>query len=195
MRVRAAGLNGADIDAARRPLPGPARRPPDIPGLELAGEVVRARSRARALRARRPRHGDRRRWRPGRARGRPRAPADAGAGLARLAGGGRLPETFTTAHDALFTQCGLLAGERLLVHGGAGGVGTAAIGLGRCGGRARHRDGPRRGAARRVRRARRDRDRPRGLRRARTFDVILELVGAANLAENVQALAPAGGSP
>src|SRR5262249_60237857 len=37
---------------------------------------------------------------------------------------GGFPEVFTTAHDALFTQCGLGAGERLLVHGAAGGVGV-----------------------------------------------------------------------
>ena len=36
---------------------------------------------------------------------------------------GGVPEAFTTAHDALFTQAGLESGERLLVHGGAGGVG------------------------------------------------------------------------
>ena len=47
---------------------------------------------------------------------------------------GGAPEVFTTAHDALFTQAGLRAGERLLVHGGAGGVGTAAIQLGRAAG-------------------------------------------------------------
>ena len=38
---------------------------------------------------------------------------------------------FTTAHDAIFTQAGLRPGEHLLVHGGAGGVGTAAVQLGR----------------------------------------------------------------
>ena len=43
---------------------------------------------------------------------------------------GGVPEVFTTAHDAVFTQAGLEMGERLLVHGGAGGVGTAAIQLG-----------------------------------------------------------------
>ena len=43
---------------------------------------------------------------------------------------GGLPEVFTTAHDAIFTQAQLRRGERLLVHGGAGGVGTAAIQLG-----------------------------------------------------------------
>jgi len=53
------------------------------------------------------------------------------------AAAGGLPEVFTTAHDALFTQCGLQPGERLLVHGAAG--------------RSRHRGRaarPRRGRAR-----------------------------------------------
>src|SRR5918995_7104940 len=43
---------------------------------------------------------------------------------------GGLPEVFTTAHDAIFTQAGLRPGEHLLVHGAAGGVGTAAVQLG-----------------------------------------------------------------
>ena len=47
---------------------------------------------------------------------------------------GGLPEVFTTAHDALFTQAGLRPGEHLLVHGAAGGVGTAAVQLGRAAG-------------------------------------------------------------
>ena len=46
------------------------------------------------------------------------------------AAAGGVPEVFTTAHDALFTQAGLRPGERLLVHGAAGGVGTAAVQLG-----------------------------------------------------------------
>ena len=54
-------------------------------------------------------------------------------GLGWAAAGG-LPEVFTTAHDAVFTQGLLKPGERLLVHGAAGGVGTAAVQLGRrCG--------------------------------------------------------------
>ena len=40
-----------------------------------------------------------------------------------------IPEVFITAHDALFTRAGLQAGETVLIHGGAGGVGTAAIQL------------------------------------------------------------------
>ena len=43
---------------------------------------------------------------------------------------GGFPEVFTTAHDALFTQCDLAMGERLCVHGAAGGVGTAGVQLG-----------------------------------------------------------------
>ena len=67
---------------------------------------------------------------------------------------GGFPEVFTTAHDALFTQAGLQAGERLLVHGAAGGVGTAAVQLGRSAGRPRHGHGPQRGATAGGRRAR-----------------------------------------
>ena len=52
-----------------------------------------------------------------------------------------MPEVFTTAHDALFTQAGLRLGERLLVHGAAGGVGMAAVQLGHDGRRARDRHG------------------------------------------------------
>ena len=47
---------------------------------------------------------------------------------------GGLPEVFTTAHDALITQAGLRPGEHLLVHGAAGGVGTAAVQIGRVAG-------------------------------------------------------------
>jgi putative PIG3 family NAD(P)H quinone oxidoreductase len=42
---------------------------------------------------------------------------------------GGIPEVFITAHDALFTRGGLRDGETVLVHGGGGGVGSAAIQL------------------------------------------------------------------
>ena len=42
---------------------------------------------------------------------------------------GAVPEVFTTAFDNVFVRAGLRAGETLLVHGGASGVGTAAIQL------------------------------------------------------------------
>ena len=40
-----------------------------------------------------------------------------------------IPEAFITAHDALFTRGRLQAGEVVLIHGGGGGVGTAAVQL------------------------------------------------------------------
>src|SRR2546421_10069024 len=40
VRVRAAGLNGADMLQRKGAYPAPPGAPPDIPGLELAGEVA-----------------------------------------------------------------------------------------------------------------------------------------------------------
>ena len=44
---------------------------------------------------------------------------------------GGFPEAFSTAYDALFTQCGLGPGERVLVTGAAGGVGQRRGAAGR----------------------------------------------------------------
>jgi NADPH:quinone reductase-like Zn-dependent oxidoreductase len=105
---------------------------------------------------------------------------------------GGTPEVFTTAHDALFTQAGLRPGERLLVHGGAGGVGTAAIQIAYAAG-ARvtatvrnpdHREAVAEFGATVIE--------PEGFADRGPFDVILELVGAPNLADNVNALAVQG---
>jgi NADPH:quinone reductase-like Zn-dependent oxidoreductase len=106
---------------------------------------------------------------------------------------GGFPETVTTAHDALFTQCGLGLGDRLLVHGAAGGVGTAAVQLGAAAG-ARvvatvrdpglHRAMADLGAAVVVE--------PGQAAAHGPFDVILELVGAPNFAANLDALATGG---
>src|SRR5437764_10634169 len=134
VRVRAAGLNGADMLQRKGAYPAPPGSPPDIPGLELAGEVV-----ARGPDAARFSEGDR------------VMAVVGGGGQAELAvvheraalpvpdamdwpAAGGFPEVFTTAHDAIFTQAGLEAGERLLVHGAAGGVGSAAVQLGRAAG-------------------------------------------------------------
>ena len=192
VRVRAAGLNGADMLQRRGRYPAPPGAPQEIPGLELAGEVA-------ALG-------------PGATRF---APGDrvmgivAGGGQAELAvvherilmpvpaaldwpAAGGFPEAFTTAHDALATQAGLTAGERLLVHGGAGGVGTAAVQIGRAAGArvtatvrdAALRDGVAALGATVVE--------PAGFEAQGPFDVILELVGAPNLGADVQALATGG---
>ena len=51
VRVHAAGLNRADLSQVAGRYPPPSGAPPDIPGLELAGEVERP---ALARRASRP---------------------------------------------------------------------------------------------------------------------------------------------
>jgi putative PIG3 family NAD(P)H quinone oxidoreductase len=192
VHVRAAGLNGADMHQWRGGYPAPPGSPPDIPGLELAGEVVATGEGAMRFKA-----GDRVMGIVG------------GGGQAELAvvhervlmpvperldwpQAGAVPEVFTTAHDALFTQAGLRAGERLLVHGGAGGVGTAAVQLGRTAGArvfATVRDPELRegvaslGAAVLA---------PEEFTDQGPFDVILELVGASNLNGNMRSLATGG---
>jgi putative PIG3 family NAD(P)H quinone oxidoreductase len=192
VRVRAAGLNGADMLQRRGAYPAPPGSPPDIPGLELAGEVA-----ALGPDARRFSEGDR------------VMAVVGGGGQAELAlvhergampvpegldwpQAGGLPEVFVTAHDALFSQAGLRPGERLLVHGAAGGVGTAAVQLGRAAG-ARVSATVRRedlragveGLGARVLE-------PEGFAEHGPYDVILELVGAGNLAGNLQSLATGG---
>ncbi len=192
IRVYAAGLNGADMMQLRGGYPAPAGSPPDIPGLELAGEVV-----ACGLGAERFAVGDRVMGIVG------------GGGQAELATvhertlmavpvslswteAGGVPEVFTTAHDALFTQAGLILGERLLVHGAAGGVGTAAVQLA-------HAAGARVTATVRnpdhhagVAALGADVIEPAGFAEHGPFDVILELVGAVNLADNLKALDTGG---
>ena len=127
-RVRAAGLNRADILQRRGKYPAPAGAPQDIPGLEFAGEVEAVGPAAL-------------RCKPGR-----RVIGITGGGaqaeyvlapegaLAEVDSLGwveaaALPEVFITAHDALFTQLGLQLGETVLIHAAASGVGTAAVQL------------------------------------------------------------------
>jgi NADPH:quinone reductase len=188
IRVRAAGLNGADMHQRLGRYPAPPGSPQDIPGLELAGEVIE-----RGPGAERFRPGDR------------VMGVVAGGGQAELAvvhermlmpvpdnlswaEAGGTPEVFTTAHDAVFTQAGLKMGERLLVHGAAGGVGTAAVQLGRTAG-ARVTATVRSAEARpHVAELGAEVIDPEGFAEHGPFDVILELVGAPNLPENITAL-------
>jgi NADPH2:quinone reductase len=192
VRVRAAGLNGADMMQRRGLYPAPPGSPADVPGLELAGEVAELGPGAERFKL-----GERVMGIVG------------GGGQAEFAvvhervlmpvpdnlswaEAGGTPEVFTTAHDAIFTQAGLRAGEHLLVHGAAGGVGTAAVQLGRAAG------------ARVTATVRNQQLRPQvselganaiaadGFGAHGPFDVVLELVGAPNLAENVNALAVGG---
>ena len=192
VRVRAAGLNGGDMMQKRGLYPAPPGYHPDIPGMELAGEVT-----ALGEKASRFEEGA-------------RVMAIVGGGAqAELAvvherllmavpegidwpAAGGLPEVFTTAHDAVFVQAGLRPGEHLLVHGGAGGVGTAAIQLARAAGarvtatvrNAQLRDQVAALGATAV---------PcEGFSERGPFDVVLELVGAPNMPENLNALATGG---
>jgi len=192
IRVRAAGLNGADMLQRRGGYPAPPGVPADIPGLELAGEVE-----ALGPGAMRFEEGD-------------RVMAVVGGGAqAELAvvhereampvpgpldwpAAGGLPEVFVTAHDAIFSQAQLRSGEHLLVHGAAGGVGTAAVQLGRVAGarvtatvrREELRAGVEELGARAID--------PEGFEDEGPFDVVLELVGASNLAGNLGSLAMGG---
>jgi NADPH:quinone reductase-like Zn-dependent oxidoreductase len=105
---------------------------------------------------------------------------------------GGFPEAFTTAHDALFTQCGLSMGERVCVHGAAGGVGIAGVQLAVAAG------------ATVIATVRNERLRsavaafgaevvgPDTFADHGPFDVILELVGAPNFPANLDALATSG---
>jgi NADPH:quinone reductase-like Zn-dependent oxidoreductase len=105
---------------------------------------------------------------------------------------GGTPEVFTTAHDAVFTQAELQPGEHLLVHGGAGGVGSAAIQLARASG-ARVTATVRNESLRdEVAELGAEVIEPEGFEKHGPFDVILELVGAPNLPANVKALATRG---
>src|SRR5438105_1914857 len=129
VRVHAAGLNRADILQRRGHYPAPPGYPPNIPGMEFAGEVE---SIGDAVRA----------WKVGdRVFGITAGGAQAElvvvpeSNLARIPSeldwveAGAMPEVFITAHDALFTRAGLHMGERALIHAAASGVGTAAIQL------------------------------------------------------------------
>ena len=187
VRVTHAGLNPADLIQRAGNYPAPPGSPADIPGLEVAGTVIACGESVTTWRA-----GDR---------------------VFGLVGGGGLsdtvavherhvarvpdnltdreaaavPEAFITAHDAAFTRAGLAMGETLLVNGASGGVGTAAVQLGAATG------------ARVLANSRSHSDalvdlgaEPCPLSEARGVDVVLELVGAANLQASLEALAVRG---
>ena len=105
---------------------------------------------------------------------------------------GGVPEAFTTAHDALFTQAELSVGERVLVHGAAGGVGMAAVQLATMAG-ARVTATVRDPAAReQIAALGVNAIEPDGFEEHGPFDVVLELVGGPNMPGNLKALAERG---
>ncbi|MBB1156138.1 zinc-binding dehydrogenase [Amycolatopsis dendrobii] len=124
VRIRAAGLNAADLQQARGAYPAPPGWPDDIPGLEIAGVIEQ------------PAAG----WSAG---DRVMAVVGGGAHAERIAVPASLllpipdsvddvhaagfPEAFSTAWDGLADQAGVRPGERVLITGAAGGVGTAML--------------------------------------------------------------------
>jgi len=127
IRVHAAGLNAADLMQRLGFYPAPPGWPQDIPGLELAGEVIEL--------------------------GEGVSPSLLNKRVCAIVGGGGqsthcivpaehltvvpdaisyneaggFAEAFTTAFDALVRQGLLTSGDRVLISGASGGVGTAAI--------------------------------------------------------------------
>ena len=199
VRVRFAGLNPADLQQRAGRYPPPPGAPADVPGLEVSGTVERCGASVTA-------------WIQGdRVFG-----LVAGGGLAdRVAVHERcvtrvpevlgereaaaVPEAFITAHDAVSSQAGLRPGEVLVVHGAAGGVGSAAVQIGvslgaRVLGTVRSDEAAEvvsslggepvtdDGFAARI----------REVTDGRGADVILELVGAPHFPGNLEALAPKG---
>ena len=129
MAVQAAGINAADLMQRQGFYPAPPGVPPDIPGLEVAGEVVAVGSRVSRFVV-----GDGVMGVVGGGAQAEMAAIDERCALPVPVGlswaeAGGFPEAFSTAHDALFTQCGLAMGERVLVTAAAGGVGTAGVQL------------------------------------------------------------------
>ncbi len=211
VRVRACGVNRADLLQRRGLYPAPADAPQDIPGLEIAGEVEAVGSGTTDVRS-----GDRvygivsggayaeavvvhaRTLAP--------IPSVSGKPLGFVEAAA-IPEAFLTAYDAMIVQCGLAAGETVVVHAVGSGVGTAAVQIARAIGarpigtarsqekleRARglglhagialevNPDGSPRFAAR-VREA----------TDGRGADVVLELVGGAYVPESLASLAERG---
>jgi len=131
IRVKAAGLNRADVIQRKGHYPAPPGAPEDIPGLEVAGLVESVGTKAQ-------------RWNSG------------DAVCALLAGGGyadyvavdcgqclpvplgisfaeaaALPEAVFTVWHNVFQRGRLAATERFLIHGGSSGIGLAAIQLAR----------------------------------------------------------------
>ena len=131
VRVRASGLNRADLLQRRGHYPPPAGYSANIPGLEFAGEVEECGDAVSDLR-----NGDR-------VFGITAGEAHAeklliDSSLAtkipdnlNFVEAAAIPEVFITAHDAVFTQALLKEGETLLIHAVGSGVGLAGLQLGK----------------------------------------------------------------
>lgn len=192
VRVEAAGLNGADLMQRAGLYPPPPGFPADIPGMELAGVVV-----ATGAGCERFAVGDRVMSIVGGAAQAelalvPDETAMAVPKTVKWAEAGGFPEVFITAHDAICTQAGLRAGERLLVTGAAGGVGLAGVQIGVLKAADVTASVHRSELLEPVSSFGATAVDPSEVAAHGPYDVVLELVGAANLATNLQALATGG---
>ncbi|QEN87693.1 NAD(P)H-quinone oxidoreductase [Labrys sp. KNU-23] len=126
IRVAAAGVNRPDVLQRAGAYPPP-KDASDLPGLEVAGEVV-----AIGPKAARWKIGDRvAALTPGGGYA-PCVVTDAGHALPVPAGldmvqAAAIPETFFTVWHNVFQRGRLQSGETLLIHGGSSGIGTTAI--------------------------------------------------------------------
>jgi NADPH:quinone reductase len=131
VRVRATAINRADLLQRMGAYPAPADSPPDVPGLEFAGEVDALGEGVSRLAV-----GDRVFGLVGGGAyaeaivSHERAVAKIPEGVS-FEDAAAIPEAFITAHDAIVAQAQITAGEVLLVHAIGSGVGTAAAQLGR----------------------------------------------------------------
>jgi putative PIG3 family NAD(P)H quinone oxidoreductase len=201
LEVAAAGVNRADV-LQRQGFYPPPPGAPQYPGLECSGRVVSTGPGVSG-------------WHPGDEACALLAgggyaervavphgqllPIPAGVGLVDAAA---LPEAACTVHATVFGQAGLAAGETLLVHGGAGGIGTMAIQLAKAAGAkvvctagtpAKLRRCTELGADLAVSYA--DGDFTASVLEftgGRGADVVLDIMGAPYLARNVAALATGG---
>ena len=194
--VVAAGVNGPDLMQRKGLYPAPAGAS-DLPGLEVAGEIVAVGEGVTD-------------WSPGErvcalvngggyaeycvADAQQCLPIPKGVEVRDAAG---LPETFFTVWSNVFIGARLQAGETFLVHGGAGGIGTTCIQLGKAfGAKVIATDSPEArcqicrdlGADRVI--DYRQEDFVEVVRQAGGANVILDIVGGPNIEKNIKAAAP-----
>ena len=203
VRVRSSAINRADLLQRLGKYPAPLGAPPDILGMEFAGEVAALGDGVTS-----PAIGDRvcglvgggahAEYLVTHARAVARVPDAVSWAIA-----GAAPEAFITAHDAMVSQAGLRPGESVLVHAVGSGVGLAATQLATALGATVY--GTARGAAKL------DAAREMGMREGiqpgdagwvakavlawtggRGVDVVIDLVGGDYTAESLGAMAPRG---
>lgn len=201
VEVAASAINRADLLQRRGLYPAPPGAPPDVPGLEYAGHVAAVGPGVRSVQV-----GDRVMGITGgggqatllvaHERTLVRVPSSVDS----IEHAAAIPEAFMTAFDALFEQGELTAGQRVLIHAVASGVGTAALQLAEAAGA--EVIGTSRTAEKLQRCAELGAFVPVEVRDGRfadaiktqggAVDVVLDMVGAAYLDENLRALATKG---